>query len=304
MVMNSFSFYIIGTLIFNSRLFVLPRRKSYSGFHALDYTFVYADNIKIKHNQVKVSGICLNRMRTFVQAEKMESVPGKKSQANFGVDICLCNGYNEGRNPLSAAAFMCTGGHLSMTNREKRIENLQRSNEESHRLIVESLRQALYTMLKTRDIDSIKVVDLVKAAGVSRGGFYRNFYLVTDVLKDDIRVIADDVRRVSGADVGANWQIILNTVYQHREKIPLLLKAGMGMEILRQINRSIDGVSEEFKLRLIAWNGVIFNCILWWADRDFADAPEELGKQLTEITEPLLDANYIASSNTGTKPKR
>ena len=27
-------------------------------------------------------------------------------------------------------------------------------------------------------IDSIKVVDLVKAAGVSRGGFYRNFYLV------------------------------------------------------------------------------------------------------------------------------
>ena len=85
-----------------------------------------------------------------------------------------------------------------MKNREKRIENLQRSNKESHRLIVDSLRQALYTMLKTRDIDSIKVVDLVKAAGVSRGGFYRNFYLVTDVLKDDIRVIADDVRRVSG----------------------------------------------------------------------------------------------------------
>ena len=66
------------------------------------------------------------------------------------------------------------------------------------------------------------------------------------MLKDDIRVIADDVRRVSGADVSANWQIILNTVYRHREKIPLLLKAGMGMEILRQINRSIDGVNEEY----------------------------------------------------------
>ena len=177
---------------------------------------------------------------------------------------------------------------MSVKNREKRIENLQRSNKESHRLIVDSLRQALYTMLKTRDIDSIKVVDLVKAAGVSRGGFYRNFYLVTDVLKDDIRVIADDVRRVSGADVSANWQIILNTVYRHREKIPLLLKAGMGMEILRQINRSIDGVNEEYRLRLTAWNGVIFNCILWWAERNFADDPEALSRQLTEITEPLL----------------
>ena len=62
-----------------------------------------------------------------------------------------------------------------MKNREKRIKNLQRSNKEAHRLIVGSLRQARYTMLKTRDIDSIKVVDLVKAAGVSRGGFYRNF---------------------------------------------------------------------------------------------------------------------------------
>ncbi len=182
-----------------------------------------------------------------------------------------------------------------MPNREKRIENLQRSNEESHRLIVESLRQALYTMLKTRDIDSIKVVDLTKAAGVSRGGFYRNFYLVTDVLKDDIRVIADDVRQASGMDIGVNWHIILNTVYQHREKIPLLLKAGMGMEILRQINRSIDGMSEEFKLRLIAWNGVIFNCILWWAERDFADDPEDLIERLTEITKPLLDVNYTAS---------
>ena len=186
------------------------------------------------------------------------------------------------------------GGLLSVTNREKRIENLQRSNEESHRLIVESLRQALYTMLKTQDIDSIKVVDLVKAAGVSRGGFYRNFYLVTDVLKDDIRVIADDVRRVSGTDVSANWQIILKTVYQHREKIPLLLKAGMGMEILRQINRSIDGVNEEYRLRLIAWNGVIFNCILWWAERNFADDPESLSRQITEITEPLLIVQQTA----------
>ena len=183
---------------------------------------------------------------------------------------------------------------MSVKNREKRIENLQRSNKESHRLIVDSLRQALYTMLKTRDIDSIKVVDLVKAAGVSRGGFYRNFYLVTDVLKDDIRVIADDVRRVSGADVSANWQIILNTVYRHREKIPLLLKAGMGMEILRQINRSIDGVNEEYRLRLTAWNGVIFNCILWWAERNFADDPETLSRQLTEITEPLLTVQQTA----------
>ncbi len=192
---------------------------------------------------------------------------------------------------------------MSMLNKEKRIENLQRSNEESHHLIVESLRQALYAMLRTQDIDSIKVVDLTKAAGVSRGGFYRNFYLVTDVLKDDIRIVADDVRQASGMDIGKNWQIILNTVYQHREKIPLLLKAGMGMEILRQINRSIDGVDEEFKLRLVAWNGVIFNTILWWADCGFTGTPEDLAQRLAEITHALLDIRDAVSIDQEIKTK-
>ena len=46
-----------------------------------------------------------------------------------------------------------------------------------------------------------------------------------------------------GEDVSANWRIILQTVYAHREKIPLLLKAGMGMEMLRQINRGHDMAS-------------------------------------------------------------
>ena len=111
-----------------------------------------------------------------------------------------------------------------------------------------------------------------------------------------ILILLEDLATIvcSGADVSANWQIILNTVYQHREKIPLLLKAGMGMEILRQINRSIDGVNEEYRLRLMAWNGVIFNCILWWAERNFADDPEALSRQLTEITEPLLTVQHTA----------
>ena len=114
---------------------------------------------------------------------------------------------------------------MSVKNREKRIENLQRSNKESHRLIVDSLRQALYTMLKTRDIDSIKVVDLVKAAGVSRGGFYRNFYLVTDVLKDDIRVIADDVRRVRAMyDFFINKGIVAENPLQRPVKLHQTIK--------------------------------------------------------------------------------
>ena len=142
--------------------------------------------------------------------------------------------------------------------------------------------------MEEKDIGQIRVIDLTKAAGVSRGGFYRNFYLVTDVLLDDIQTVADDIRRSMGPDAGLNWRIILRTVYKHRKKIPLLIKAGLGMEILNKINQTIDAVNDDFKLRIMAWNGVIFNCIIYWAENDFSQDPDQLADHLTEITKSLL----------------
>ena len=186
-----------------------------------------------------------------------------------------------------------------MPNTEKKIENLKKANEELHSLIVESLKGALYELLETKEISEIKVVDLVRKAGVSRGGFYRNFYLVTDVLADDIKMVADDVRRAMGGDIGENWEIILNAVYAHRKKIPLLLKAGMGFEILDQLNRSIENVEDQYKLRIMAWNGIIFNGIILWAKQGFKESRRHLAERLTEITLPLYNAEIADSFDKG-----
>lgn len=170
-----------------------------------------------------------------------------------------------------------------------KLENLRKANEESHRLIVESLQEALYKLLETKDISEIKVIDLCRAAGVSRGAFYRHFYLITDILKDDIKTIASDVKKTIGHDVAMNWEIILRTVYQHKRKIPLLLKAGMGMEILDQINSGIEAVPDQFKLRIAVWNGIIFNTAGIWAVSGFKRPFEQMVAELTEITMHLHD---------------
>lgn len=170
---------------------------------------------------------------------------------------------------------------------EKRIENLRKANEESHRMIVDSLREALYKLLETKDVSDIKVVDLIREAGISRGVFYKHFYLITDVLADDIREIVEDIRKASGADIGRNWEIILRTVYAHKKKLPLLLKAGMGMEILNQINHSMDTVPDASRLRILAWNGIVFNSILYWSANGFRDSVEDLTAELTKLTMPL-----------------
>ena len=164
---------------------------------------------------------------------------------------------------------------------EKKLENLRKANAQSHQVIVDSLRDALYQMLETQDVSEIKVVDLIKVAGISRGAFYRHYYLITDVLTDDIQTITTDVQQAMGTDIGKNWDIILKTVYRHKKKIPLLLKAGMGMELLKQINRSVDTVSERYKLKTLAWNGIIFNAILYWANRGFEDPIDVFAAQMT-----------------------
>ena len=35
------------------------------------------------------------------------------------------------------------------------------------------------------------------------------------------------------------------------------------MEMLRQINRGYDVADEVRELRIMSWNGIVFNCILW-----------------------------------------
>ncbi len=188
-----------------------------------------------------------------------------------------------------------------MPDKEERIRNLRKANEESHQVIVDSLRTALYELLKTREIGEIKVVDLIRKAGVSRGAFYKNYYLITDVLKDDIRSVTDDVGNAIGGNISVNWEVILRAAYQHRNKIPMLLKAGMGMEILEQMNAAIAEEEERFRLRIMTWNGIIFNCILWWAQEGFQTSLEELAIRMTEITDGLYNADIAKRYEEGRK---
>lgn len=164
---------------------------------------------------------------------------------------------------------------------------------------MDSLREAMYELIETRDVSEIKVVDLIRKAGVSRGGFYKNFYLVTDVLKDDIKEVSDDVKKAIGSyieiNVVSNWEIILTAVYSYRERIPLLIKAGLGMQILEQMNAGIESEDEPARLRIIAWNGIIFNCILHWNNEGYKTPIKELAMRMTGITQVLQNEEIAAT---------
>ena len=111
----------------------------------------------------------------------------------------------------------------------------------------------------------------------------------------NIQTVASDIRKTIEPDIAMNWEIILRAVYQHKKKIPLLLKAGMGMEILDQINSGIETVPDQFKLRIAVWNGIIFNAVGIWAVSGFHRPLEQMAAELTEITMHLYDSEVAAA---------
>ena len=64
---------------------------------------------------------------------------------------------------------------------------------------------------------------------------------------------------------------------------------------IREINRSIDAVPSKYKLRIAAWNGIIFNAVGIWAVSGFQRPIDQLAAELTEITMHLYDAEVAAA---------
>ena len=64
---------------------------------------------------------------------------------------------------------------------------------------------------------------------------------------------------------------------------------------LNQINRSIDAVPSKYKLRIAAWNGIIFNVVGIWAVAGFKRPIEQMAAELTEITLHLYDTEVAAA---------
>ena len=148
------------------------------------------------------------------------------------------------------------------------------------------MKDILYKMLKTRDISEIRVTDLIKAAGVSRGTFYKHYYLLTDLLMDDLNEIVNNIISNFSPSLQSNWLIIFSTVYEYRDKLAIMYKTGLSMTFLEKLNSHFRDQKNE-KIYFI-WNGIAFNIIYNWGKNGFDKSPEALAKEMKKITKPIF----------------
>ena len=161
------------------------------------------------------------------------------------------------------------------------------------RSVTTDITDALFELLKTRELPKISVTELIKKAGVCRASFYRNFYLTEDVIRQYGSDMYAQINRTIPLNPGGIYEHILavNTyLYTQRERLALIEKRGL-------YHLMEDPIMEQcvFQLqRLGVWTnhyqaefyaGAVTHMLRVWARRSFAESPEEI----TRIIYSLLN---------------
>ena len=167
------------------------------------------------------------------------------------------------------------------------------------RSVTTDITDALFELLKTRELPQISVTELIKKAGVCRASFYRNFYLTEDVIRQYGSDMYAQINRTIPLNPGGIYEHILavNTyLYSQRERLALIEKRGLYHLLEEPIMEQCV-----FQLqRLGVWTnhyqaefyaGAVTHMLRVWARRSFAESPAEITRIIYSLLnhEPMRD---------------
>ena len=167
------------------------------------------------------------------------------------------------------------------------------------RSVTTDITDALFELLKTRELPKITVTELINKAGVCRASFYRNFYLTEDVIRQYGSDMYAQINRTIPLNPSGIYEHILavNTyLYSQRERLALIEKRGLYHLLEEPIMEQCV-----FQLqRLGVWTnhyqaefyaGAVTHMLRVWARRSFAESPAEITRIIYSLLnhEPMRD---------------
>ena len=91
---------------------------------------------------------------------------------------------------------------MAEKNENRKLRALRLSNEESNRVVRESIETALVQLLGQKDISEISIEEIVNRAGVSRMAYYRNYASKDAILDDIFERVCGKIRTAMVSSVG------------------------------------------------------------------------------------------------------
>lgn len=174
-------------------------------------------------------------------------------------------------------------------NIEKRKQN---KSKQFTRTCIET---ALFDMLKLQDFNDITITEIVKRAGVSRMGFYRNYISKEDVIEKYILdIFLDTIEEIQNQrslrfDVKDIITTTLVNFQQHANYIKLLLDRKLDVLLHTCYEKSFYYLySQERPSRIREYStrmfiGEIFNLEIAWVRNGMIETPQQMAKIYYQI---------------------
>ena len=165
------------------------------------------------------------------------------------------------------------------------------------RSVTTDITDALFELLKTKELAQITVTELIRKAGVCRASFYRNFYLTEDVIRRYGTTLYDEINRNIPLERSGIFEHILAVtayLFTERERLRLiehrglyhLLEGTIVQQCMFQLQR-LDAWSNLYQAEFYA--GAVAQLLRVWARNNFMESPDEISRIIYTLLhhEPL-----------------
>lgn len=153
--------------------------------------------------------------------------------------------------------------------------------------------EALFRLLKTKSLDKIQVIEICKIAGVGRSTFYKHFinkneivvFYLNKVYKQYLKKAIKHPK--NNQEFESNIVVLVQTIYDHKENLSLLLKNNLGQKLLDFLTRKfivIDFLlsNENYFLPYII-SGAIYNSLIARSENNFRNEIKEVTNSIIVI---------------------
>ena len=173
-------------------------------------------------------------------------------------------------------------------------ESLKMSNMESILFTKECICTALLSLMATETFDHITVTAIIKRAGVSRGGFYRNYKSKEDVLEEICEELFEYIWGfITEHNLYENpkkwYEDLFQSIAENAEIFQLLIKAQVPRNVVLKFDegrileklQKDDSLMEQY--RAAAIGKALTEVVVLWFRNGMQESPEEMAKMLLKI---------------------
>lgn len=177
---------------------------------------------------------------------------------------------------------------------DQKREALRKLNQESNHMTKECIKTALLSLMSSERFDTITVTSIINRAGVSRGGFYRNYKSKENVLQE----ICDELFQYiweffSKHDFYENpkeWYVdLFQSIAEHSDAYQLLVGARAPKTVvlhfdeerlLKKLQKN-EGIFDKY--RALAIIKAVSEILLVWFKSGMKETPEEMAEMMLKI---------------------